>query len=94
MQLFWGEPLDGIAERIDRLRSLGRSLGREHAPLQFGLRITTLVRDTTEEAWRDAEEKVARIELNVQSVPFMVIVSGPSATMASELALTRVLRAR
>jgi alkanesulfonate monooxygenase len=59
VQLFWGEPLDGIAERIDRLTKLAESLGREHAPLEFGLRVTTLVRDTSEEAWRDAEEKVA-----------------------------------
>jgi alkanesulfonate monooxygenase len=61
VQLFWGEPLDGVAERIDRLKALTRSLGRAHAPLEFGLRITTLVRDTTEEAWRDAEAKVAQM---------------------------------
>ncbi|MET0901314.1 MAG: LLM class flavin-dependent oxidoreductase [Mycobacterium sp.] len=61
VQLFWGEPLDGVAERIDRLRSLSDTLEREHAPLEFGLRITTLVRDTTEEAWRDAEAKIATI---------------------------------
>ena len=61
VQLFWGEPLDGIAERIDRLRALTKSLGRAHGPLEFGLRITTLVRDTTEEAWRDAETKVAKM---------------------------------
>jgi alkanesulfonate monooxygenase len=61
VQLFWGEPLDGIAERVDQLRTLGNSLGREHTPLQFGLRVTTVVRDTTGEAWRDAEEKVAKM---------------------------------
>lgn len=61
VQLFWGEPLDGIAERIDRLKSLSHSLGREHAPLEFGLRITTLVRDTSEQAWRDAEAKVVTL---------------------------------
>jgi alkanesulfonate monooxygenase len=61
VQLFWGEPLDGVAERIDRLKALTQSLGREHAPLEFGLRITTLVRDTTGEAWRDAEAKVAQM---------------------------------
>jgi alkanesulfonate monooxygenase len=61
VQLFWGEPLDGVAERIDRLKTLAQSVGRAHAPLEFGLRITTLVRDSTEEAWRDAEEKVAKM---------------------------------
>lgn len=59
VQLFWGEPLDGIAERIDRLRRLSTDLDRDLAPLEFGLRITTLVRDTTEQAWRDAEAKVS-----------------------------------
>lgn len=61
VQLFWGEPLDGVRERIERLQRLGTELGRAHAPLEFGLRITTLVRDTTEQAWADAEAKVAKM---------------------------------
>ncbi|MEU4227883.1 LLM class flavin-dependent oxidoreductase [Nonomuraea sp. NPDC026600] len=61
VQLFWGEPLNGVGERIERLRQLGEKLGREHPPLEFGLRITTLVRDTTEQAWADAEAKVAEM---------------------------------
>ncbi|GLW07236.1 alkanesulfonate monooxygenase [Microtetraspora sp. NBRC 13810] len=61
VQLFWGEPLDGVGERIERLRRLSEKLGREHPPLEFGLRITTLVRDTTEQAWADAEAKVAEM---------------------------------
>jgi alkanesulfonate monooxygenase len=61
VQMFWGEPLDGVRERIERLKSLSRKLGREHAPLEFGLRVTTLVRDTTEQAWADAEAKVAEM---------------------------------
>jgi alkanesulfonate monooxygenase len=59
VQLFWGEPLDGVRERTDRLKSLSSKLGREHPPLEFGLRVTTVVRDTTEQAWADAEAKVA-----------------------------------
>jgi alkanesulfonate monooxygenase len=61
VQLFWGEPLDGIGERIARLRALEHSLARDLPPLEFGLRITTLIRDTTEEAWHDAEAKVAEM---------------------------------
>jgi alkanesulfonate monooxygenase len=61
VQLFWGEPLDAIAERIDRLKTLSTVLDRDLPPLEFGLRITTLVRDTTEEAWADAEAKVAEM---------------------------------
>jgi alkanesulfonate monooxygenase len=64
VQLFWGEPLDGVRERIERLKRLSRDLDRDLPPLQFGLRITTLVRDTTEEAWADAEAKVAEMAAN------------------------------
>jgi alkanesulfonate monooxygenase len=73
VQLFWGEPLDGIAERIDRLKSLSDKLGREHAPLEFGLRVTTLVRDSSEEAWRDAEAKVAKLA----GTPTMLLLHNP-----------------
>ncbi|MEV0358422.1 LLM class flavin-dependent oxidoreductase [Nocardia sp. NPDC050697] len=61
VQLFWGEPLSGVRERIERLTALSAELGREHAPLRFGLRVTTFVRDTTEQAWAEAEAKVAEM---------------------------------
>ena len=61
VQLFWGEPLDGVRERMERLKVLSRELDRDLPPLEFGLRITTLVRDTTEQAWADAEAKVAQM---------------------------------
>jgi alkanesulfonate monooxygenase len=61
VQLFWGEPLDGIEERISRLRGLSESLGRAHPPLEFGLRVTTVVRETNDEAWHDAEQRVAKM---------------------------------
>ncbi|MEV7084558.1 LLM class flavin-dependent oxidoreductase [Streptomyces sp. NPDC093085] len=61
VQLFWGEPLEGLAHRIARLKTLSQQEERRHRPLEFGLRITTLVRDTTEEAWRDAEAKVEKM---------------------------------
>ncbi|AIT25592.1 luciferase-like monooxygenase family protein [Bordetella holmesii 44057] len=59
VQLFWGEPLADLAERIHRLKTLSARLGRVHAPLEFGLRITTVVRETTEQAWADAQARVA-----------------------------------
>lgn len=61
IQLFWGEPLDDVAERIGRLRQLSKDLDRDIAPLEFGLRIATLVRDTTQQAWADAEARVAEM---------------------------------
>jgi alkanesulfonate monooxygenase len=67
IQLFWGEPLDGVRERIERLKRLSKELDRDLAPLEFGLRITTLVRDTTEQAWADAEAKVAEMAKKAES---------------------------
>jgi alkanesulfonate monooxygenase len=64
VQLFWGEPLEDVAARIERLKALSKKLDRDLPLLQFGLRITTLVRDTTEEAWRDAETKVEEMAKN------------------------------
>lgn len=58
VQLFWGEPLDGLRQRIDRLKHVSRTLDRDLPPLEFGLRITTLVRETSAQAWADAEAKV------------------------------------
>lgn len=61
VQLFWGEPLGDVEERIARLTDLSRSLDRDLPPLEFGLRITTVVRETSGEAWAVAEAKVAEM---------------------------------
>ncbi|MCO5733290.1 LLM class flavin-dependent oxidoreductase [Rhizobium sp. SSA_523] len=61
VQLFWGEPLAGLAERIDRLKTLCTTLDRDLPPLEFGLRITTVVRETRDAAWADAEAKVEQM---------------------------------
>ena len=61
VQLFWGEPLAAIAARIDRLKALSRDLDRDLPPLRFGLRITTVIRDTSAEAWAAAEARVQRM---------------------------------
>ena len=69
--LSMGEEAWNAVEQQKNLLQLCRQLGLpiihtnlnflEHAPLEFGLRITTLVRDTTEQAWADTEAKVARM---------------------------------
>lgn len=59
--MFWGEPLDGVRQRIDRLKTLSNTLDRDLPPPEFGRRITALVRDTTQQAWADAEAKVAKM---------------------------------
>ena len=50
--LTWGEPLELVREKIDWMRELAAAEGRT---LRFGLRIHTLSRDTSEEAWQHAQ---------------------------------------
>src|SRR3954468_687339 len=50
--LTWGEPPELVAEKLDWMRGLAGERGRT---LRFGLRIHTLSRDTSEEAWRHAQ---------------------------------------
>jgi alkanesulfonate monooxygenase len=64
VQLMWGESLAMVAERIERLRRLSAARDRER-PLEYGLRITTVVRSTTDEAWRAAEQKLRGWEGNL-----------------------------
>jgi alkanesulfonate monooxygenase len=72
VQLMWGEPLEMVAERIERLERLSAQSERAR-PLEYGLRITVVVRDTTDLAWADARAKLAdwegkldrRVERNV-----------------------------
>ena len=50
--LTWGEPPELVREKITWMRDLAEAQGRT---LRFGLRIHTLSRDTSEEAWRHAQ---------------------------------------
>ncbi len=81
IQLFWGEPLDGVRERIHKLQALSKELDRDLPPLEFELRITTFVRDTTEQAWAEAEAKVAGMARNKEGTG--TIIAGPSRLASS-----------
>lgn len=50
--LTWGEPVEQVKEKIDWIRGLAREQGRD---VRFGLRIHTLSRDTSEQAWQQAQ---------------------------------------
>ncbi len=59
---------EGLAQRIDRLTTLSERIDRPHKLLEFGLRITTVVRDTTEEAWSYAEQKVEQMAADAREL--------------------------
>ena len=57
--LTWGEPLEQVAEKIAWIRGLAAERGRT---LRFGLRIHTLSRDTSEEAWAHAQHLLDQLD--------------------------------
>ncbi|WP_299556711.1 LLM class flavin-dependent oxidoreductase [uncultured Mycolicibacterium sp.] len=57
--LTWGEPLDAVRDKIDWIRKLAAEQGRE---LRFGIRLHTISRDTSEEAWAQAGKLLAALD--------------------------------
>jgi alkanesulfonate monooxygenase len=54
--LTWGEPPQAVAEKVARVRDRAAGLGRE---LRFGIRLHVIARDTSEEAWHEADRLLA-----------------------------------
>lgn len=57
--LTWGEPLAAVGEKLDWIRGLAGSNGRI---LQYGLRIHVISRNTSEEAWAEADRLLAAVD--------------------------------
>lgn len=56
--LSWGEPVDQLAEKIDRVRVAAAARGRT---MRFGLRIHLIVRETEDEAWAAADRLISHV---------------------------------
>jgi alkanesulfonate monooxygenase len=56
--LTWGEPPAQVAEKIATVRKAAARHGRE---LRFGIRLHVIVRETEEQAWRDAEGLISHL---------------------------------
>jgi alkanesulfonate monooxygenase len=56
---FWGEPLEGIRERIRQVRAAAAPYGRDTG---FSVSLRPIVADTEEEAWARAEAILAKTE--------------------------------
>ena len=57
--LAWGEPPPAITERIAKVRELAAEHGRT---LTFGVRLHVIARNTSAEAWREANGLLARVD--------------------------------
>ncbi|WP_181311619.1 LLM class flavin-dependent oxidoreductase [Nocardioides campestrisoli] len=61
--LTWGEPPAQVKEKIDWIRSLADAEpSRNGRPMRFGIRLHTITRDTSEEAWAEADRLLAGID--------------------------------
>ncbi|KVU41328.1 alkanesulfonate monooxygenase [Burkholderia ubonensis] len=57
--LTWGEPPEAVAKKIADVRARAAERGRE---IKFGIRLHVIVRETEDEAWRDAERLISRLD--------------------------------
>ena len=57
--LTWGEPPAAVADKIAWIRGLAEQQGRE---IRFGIRMHTITRDTSEEAWAEADRLLEGID--------------------------------
>jgi alkanesulfonate monooxygenase len=56
--LTWGEPPQAVASKIAWMRELAEQAGRT---LRFGIRLHTISRDTSKEAWAEADRMLAEL---------------------------------
>jgi alkanesulfonate monooxygenase len=58
--LSWGEPLEQVKEKINDVRERAAKYGRENE-VSFGVRLQTIVRETTAEAWEAANRLISHL---------------------------------
>ncbi|KQT89687.1 alkanesulfonate monooxygenase [Marmoricola sp. Leaf446] len=57
--LTWGEPPDAVRQKVEWIRKLAADEGRE---VRFGIRMHTINRDTSAEAWAEADRLLDAID--------------------------------
>jgi len=57
--LTWGEPPTAVAEKIAAMKKLAAARGRT---LSYGIRLHVIVRETAEEAWREADKLIGHLD--------------------------------
>lgn len=60
--LTWGEPPAQVRERVERMREKAAAEGRE---LRFGIRLHTISRDRSEDAWAEADRLLNALDPKV-----------------------------
>ncbi len=57
--LTWGEPLEAVGKKLRWVEALA---ARENRTIRFGIRLHVISRDTADEAWRQADRLIERVD--------------------------------
>lgn len=79
---FWGEPLDGIRQRIAEVRAAAAPYGRDP---RFSVSLRPIVADTEAEAWARAEEILERAKARYETTGPQVRSFGSNAVGSRRL---------
>jgi alkanesulfonate monooxygenase len=60
--LTWGEPPAAVGEKLDWIRGLAAQAIPAGRAVQFGLRVHVITRDTSEQAWAEADRLLAAVD--------------------------------
>lgn len=82
--LTWGEPPAQVAEKLVRVRAAAARAGRE---LRCGIRLHAIARDTSEEAWAEADRLLAGIDADAIERAQATLRSSQSEGQARMVAL-------
>lgn len=59
LYLTWGEPLEQVKDKIERVRARAAAAGRT---IRFGMRLHVIVRETEEAAWHAADDLIRHLD--------------------------------
>lgn len=84
--LTWGEPPEQVAEKIARVRKLAERAGRR---LRFGIRLHSISRDSSREAWAEAQRFLDALDPAVVARAQAALRTSQSEGQRRMLALNR-----
>ena len=86
--LTWGEPPEQVREKLTKVRNYAYAkYGRE---LKFGIRLHSIVRESEEEAWREADRLISQVSESTVSVAQQTMARQDSVGQQRMLALQKL----
>jgi alkanesulfonate monooxygenase len=86
--LTWGEPPDQVKEKLTKARNY--AYAKYGRALKFGIRLHIIVRETEEEAWRDADRLISQLTDSTVAVAQQTMARQDSVGQQRMLALHKL----